>query len=142
MTNPKEVYLVDDAYDYRFLVQGIFARHMPDYQLLLFESGSDLTYHVLRSLERPALILLDRHMPNRDGYQTLQLLKQHPYWHVVPVVMISANASPEDVQQGYRLGANSFLRKPLDYESLRLLMESTCQYWLSLNQPFDSTIVT
>ncbi|MCX6212905.1 response regulator [Spirosoma sp.] len=140
MTNPKEVYLVDDAYDYRYLVQGIFARHLPTYQLRLFDGGNALAQHVLRTMERPALIMLDRHMPHRDGYQTLQIIKQHPYWNIVPVVMLSADASPEDIQKGYRLGVNSFLQKPMDFNSLRSLIESTCHYWLTMNQPFDSNL--
>lgn len=137
MTMTNEVYLVDDAHDYRTLVKTIFARYLPTYKLRLFEGGNALAHHILRSQDRPALIMLDRYMPNRDGYQTLQLLKQHPHWHVVPVVLISADASREDIQEGYRLGANSFLQKPTEFERLRQLMESTCQYWLALNQPFD-----
>lgn len=134
MKKPHLLYVVDDSPDYRMLVEVVFRRFLPDYELRFFESGNELKHHALRTAERPGLILLDRHMPGQDGAQVLQLLKQHPTWQIVPVVMVSNNASQEEKEECYRLGANSFLQKPIGFEPLKDLLTSTCYYWLYLNQ--------
>lgn len=138
MKQTKSVYVVDDGQDYRVLIKAVFTRYLPAYGLRFFESGDDLVHYLFRGLERPGLILLDRHMPGRNGHQTLETLKKHPEWQVVPVAMISSDASPEEIEDCYRSGANSFLRKPIDFESLRRLLASTCQYWLELNLPIHN----
>ncbi|MBC3787500.1 response regulator [Spirosoma utsteinense] len=136
------LYIVDDSPDYRLLVQIVFKRFLPDYTLRFFESGNDLRHHALRTQERPGLILLDRHMPGQDGAQVLQLLKQHPFWQTVPVVMVSSDASEEEMEECYRMGANSFLQKPIGFEPLRQLLVSTCYYWLSLNKQVTISTVS
>lgn len=70
------VYVVDDATDYRFLVQQVFSRFLPQYTVSLFAGGDVLLHHLQTSSERPALILLDLHMPGLSGLQTLTRLKQ------------------------------------------------------------------
>lgn len=107
---------------------------MPAYELRLFAGGNELNHHILVSSQLPSLLLLDRHMPGWDGHQTLHLIKQHPNWQLVPVVMFSADASSEEMERCYRVGANSFLRKPLAFETLKQLLVSTVHYWLELNQ--------
>lgn len=137
MKNAKLVYIVDDSADYRFLVKAVFTRYLPVYQLRFFESGNALLHDVFRGLEQPDLILLDRHMPGRDGHSTLETLKKHPDWQVVPVVMVSSGATVEQIENCYRSGANSFLHKPTEFEHLRHLLQSIGQYWLDLNQRAD-----
>ena len=134
MTTFKSIYVVDDAKDYRVLLQTIFSKYLSQYPLRLFESGDLLTHHLFRGLEQPGLILLDRHMPGRDGRRTLETLKHHPDWQLVPVVMMSSDTYPEEIQACYRCGANSFLRKPVELADLTQLLAATCQYWLELNQ--------
>ena len=135
MTQPNLVYLVDDAADYRFMLRTVFNRFLPAYQLELFESGDALSHHIQSAQERPRLILLDRHMPGLDGYQTLRMLKQHVGWQTVPVAMFSSHASPEESDACYRIGANSCLAKPFGLTPLKELLETTCHYWLEINQP-------
>ncbi len=135
MTQPNRVYLVDDAPDYRSMLRTVFNRFLPAYQLEIFESGDALRQHIQSAQERPRLILLDRHMPGLDGYQILQMLKQHPDWQTVPVAMFSSHTSPEEFDACYRMGANSCLTKPFGLTPLRQLLETTCHYWLAVNQP-------
>lgn len=142
MEKPALLYVVDDSPDYRLLVEVVFKRFLPDYEVRFFESGYALRHHALRTVERPGLILLDRHMPDQDGVQVLQLLKQHPAWQIVPVVMVSSDASHEEKEECYRMGANSFLQKPIGFEQMKQLMASTCHYWLSLNQSVSNPSLT
>lgn len=85
---------------------------------------------------RPSLILLDRHMPELDGHQTLIRLKQHPAYQKIPVVMMSADANQVEIDDCFEAGANSFLLKNNNFDSLKETMSIICQYWLELNQEY------
>jgi len=134
MIKSKLVYVIDDSQDFRTLVQTIFDQHLPTYELGLFDSGRALTKHIRHSEKVPGLILLDRHMPEQDVYQVLQTIKQQSGWQLIPVVMLSSNASRQEMEKCYQLGVNSFLQKPVEFDSLKQLLTVTCHYWLDLNQ--------
>ncbi|RZI60012.1 MAG: response regulator [Pseudomonas sp.] len=134
------IYLVDDATDYRFLVQHLFKHHLPAYLLSAFADGNSFLKALaqLSPLELPSLILLDRHMPHLDGHQILRRLKEQPSYKKIPVVMMSADASGEEINGCYETGVNSFLRKSMDFESMKNQMTIVCQYWLEVNlKPVD-----
>ncbi len=126
--------IVDDAADYRFLLQQVFSRFLPAYPVHFFASGQALLDELPHMAKKPDLILLDRHMPNMDGHQVLVYLKQHPDYQKIPVVMMSADASYVEIDDCYKAGANSFLLKTIDFNLLKQTMSAVCQYWLELNQ--------
>ena len=144
MMTRHDIYIADDSADYRFLLQQVFTRFLPQYTVRFFSSGDDLYTHSLtttetvdqsvRSGSEPKLILLDLNMPGMGGYQTLLLLKQHPQWQHIPVVMMSNTGSVEEVEQCQKGGANSFLNKPSDFLQLKQMIETLCLYWLVLNK--------
>lgn len=127
------VCIVDDAADYRFLVKYLFKHHFPNYSLALFIDGEDFLEKLPQLNSLPSLILLDRHMPNLDGHQTLLRLKEQSAYKKIPVVMMSADASTYEVNDCYEAGTNSFLRKSIHLDSLRQQIELICQYWLETN---------
>lgn len=129
-----QVYLIDDRADYRFLVQQVFSRHLSAYSLSLFSDGRSFLDTLPQVNRLPNLILLDRHMPHLDGHQTLLLLKAHPVYKKIPVVMISDDASVPEIDGCYEGGANSFLRKPIAFDSLKDQMGLICHYWLEHNR--------
>lgn len=128
------VCIVDDTADYRFLVQFLFKRHFPQYSLTLFTDGEDLLAALPELNPLPSLILLDRHMPELDGHQTLLRLKGQLTYKKIPVVMMSADATDAEINDCYEAGANSFLRKSIHLDSLKQQLEVVCQYWLEANQ--------
>lgn len=133
------VYIVDDAADYRFLVQQVFKMFLPQYPLRLFVDGLDLVQSIKETdgsprIELPKLILLDVDMPKLSGTQTLEWLRQQPAWSSIPVVMISNRAEDSFVSACYERGACSFLPKPMSLEQMKQVMTLLCQYWLDLNQ--------
>jgi CheY-like chemotaxis protein len=133
--DPSTVYIVDDGADYRFLVEQIFARFLPQYTVTMFAGGDALLSHLETSLARPALILLDLHMPGLSGQQTLTLLKQNPHWKSIPVVIVTSSSSAQDIQACYEAGANSCLVKPLGLELIRQRLTLICDYWMDTNRP-------
>lgn len=128
------VYIVDDGADYRFLLQQVFKRFLPDHPVRFFSDGDELRQHVLEAGERPRVILLDLDMPVLNGHQTLQFLKQEPVWDRIPVVIMTNSLAGGDIDACYRAGANSFLLKSSGFEQMQQDMTLICQYWLVLNQ--------
>lgn len=82
----------------------------------------------------PQLILLDLKLPKVNGLQVLQRLREHELTRRLPVVVFTSSNEEEDLINSYNLGANSYVRKPVDFEQF---LEATRQlglYWLVLNQ--------
>lgn len=128
MTTTPLVCIVDDAADYRFLVETIFKRFLPDYSLRSFANGPAFLDALPQLSEKPNLVLLDQHMPPLSGYQTLVALKQRSDYQSIPVVMISADASHSEIASFYQAGAATFLPKPTDFSALKEMLLAACQY--------------
>lgn len=134
MANTLSICIVDDAADYRLLLQHMFNHRFPKYSVSFFADGKIFLDHLSGLKQLPNLILLDRHMPTLDGHQTLLRLKKHPRYKLIPVVMMSADASIEEVNNCYEAGVNSFLHKPIDFNHSTQQLDIICQYWLEVNR--------
>ena len=83
----------------------------------------------------PALILLDLNLPKRNGLEVLRVLRTHPDTRLVPVVILTSSLEPSDRLNAYQAGANSYLRKPVDFDEFVHVAQQVGSYWLGLNQP-------
>lgn len=83
----------------------------------------------------PALILLDLNLPKRNGLEVLRELRNHPNTRLVPVVILTSSLEPSDRLNAYQAGANSYLRKPVDFDEFVHVAQQVGSYWLGLNQP-------
>lgn len=127
------IYIVDDDTDYRLLLQLLFKRSFPHYAVRFFSGGEALLEGLAKMHQLPNLILLDRHMPEFDGHQTLEFLKLHITYKRIPVVMMSAHATKKEIEDCYESGVNSFLQKSRDAISLQEALSLICRYWLEFN---------
>ena len=82
----------------------------------------------------PHLVLLDLKLPKLDGLQVLQRLRSEPRTQLLPVVVLTSSDEDRDVIDGYRLGANSYIRKPVDFNQFSEAIRHLGLYWLVLNQ--------
>ncbi|MBE7422902.1 MAG: response regulator [Zoogloeaceae bacterium] len=90
--------------------------------------------HATRSADDlPGAALLDLNLPKVNGLEVLRELRQHPRTRLLPVVILSASSEQRDVRAAALLGANSYVRKPLDYGRLRETVELLGRYWHDLN---------
>ncbi len=89
-------------------------------------------YHDPALAPRPDLILLDLNMPRKDGWETLQEIRQNPNFAGIPVVIMTSSSSKEDVYGSYALGANSFITKPASFDGLVRVMNVLSRYWFEL----------
>ena len=83
----------------------------------------------------PACVLLDVKLPTISGLEVLAWIRQQPNLKRLPVIMFTSSLLPEDINQAYDLGANSYLLKPSDLDALVSLAKTIEHYWLQLNTP-------
>ncbi len=84
------------------------------------------------SSPRPGLILLDLNMPRKDGREALEEIKADPELRQIPVVVLTTSQAEEDIYRTYDLGVNSFITKPVLFESLVELMKTLGKYWFEI----------
>jgi two-component system response regulator len=84
---------------------------------------------------RPKLVLLDLKLPKVDGMQVLKQIKSDPRTKNIPVVILTSSKEERDLVNGYQLGANSYIQKPVDFAQFRQTIKSAGLYWLLINQP-------
>ncbi len=85
--------------------------------------------------EPPQLILLDLKLPKVDGLEVLERIKGDVRTRNIPVVVLTSSREGPDIDQAYRLGANSYIVKPVDFEQFCETVGQLGMYWLLLNQP-------
>ncbi|MCZ7553101.1 MAG: two-component system response regulator [Anaerolineae bacterium UTCFX2] len=83
----------------------------------------------------PLLILLDLKLPKMDGFEVLRVFKDHPEYRNIPVVILSTSTEENDVRSAYQGGANSYLSKPVDFETFVQTVGNIQVYWCQLNIP-------
>jgi CheY-like chemotaxis protein len=84
---------------------------------------------------QPKVILLDLKLPKVDGLEVLEQIRSDPHTQAVPVVILTSSKLERDVMRGYRLGVNSFIQKPVDFDRFRTTIQQLGYYWLVVNQP-------
>ena len=82
----------------------------------------------------PEFVLLDVKLPKMDGLQVLERLREDERTQLLPVILFSSSREHEDVVAGYRLGANSYVAKPANFEKFSEAMQYLGWYWLSFNE--------
>lgn len=93
------------------------------------------TYRSRNPLEKPAVILLDLKLPKVDGLEVLKRLRTDDRTRLYPVVILTSSKEEHDLINGYRLGANSYIRKPVDFNQFVDAVGKLGLYWLVLNEP-------
>jgi two-component system response regulator len=83
----------------------------------------------------PAVVLLDLKLPKVDGLEVLRQMRASERTRRIPVVILTSSKEQEDVIQGYNLGANSYVRKPVDFDQFLEASKQLGLYWLVLNEP-------
>jgi CheY-like chemotaxis protein len=132
--------MAEDDSDDRLLAQDALKEGGHAIELRFVEDGVELIDYLNRknkfsqpgSSPRPGLIILDLNMPRMDGREALKEIKAHPDWRKIPVVVLTTSTAEPDVARVYDLGANSFISKPVAFDSLVGLMKAVVEYWFKV----------
>jgi two-component system response regulator len=85
--------------------------------------------------QRPKVILLDLKLPLVSGIEVLRQVKADPRTSMIPVVALTSSREDRDIDETYRLGVNSYITKPVDFEQFTEAVRTLGMYWVLLNQP-------
>src|SRR5580698_440587 len=141
------LYADDDAED-RMLVKDAWAENRLANELHFVEDGEELMdylrrrgqYTHLANQPLPGMVLLDLNMPRKDGREALQEIKADPRLRSIPVVILTTSKAEEDILRAYDLGVNSFILKPVTFESLVEITRTLSKYWFEVVElPSEAT---
>ncbi|MEG5037880.1 response regulator [Microcoleus vaginatus GB2-A3] len=132
--------IANDDEDTRFLMEEALREVRLAITSEFVENGEQVLDYLYRrgqyfassNWHQPDLILLDLNMPRLDGRETLTSIRSDPHLQHIPVVMLTTSHRRGDILLCYRLGANSFISKPVTFEGLLEVMKTLCEYWFEI----------
>src|SRR6266446_3755781 len=141
------ILLVEDKEDDIILVRRAFERAGIPNPLQVVRDGEEAIeylqgYGKYRNREEyplPSLILLDLKMPGMDGFEVLEWIRGQPGFGSLPVVVLTSSFAVRDINKAYRLGGNSFMVKPMDFENTVELARTVKKYWLVMSKGPDTS---
>ena len=134
MPNSVTILLVEDNPDEATLTERALGG-VPAHVEIARDGEEALDYLLNDANDPPRLVLLDLRLPDTDGLEVLRRIREHEPTSLTPVVILTSSSSPDDVAAGYRYGANSYVRKPVDFDEFAGLIRQIGSYWLVVNQP-------
>jgi len=134
------ILMADDDADDRLLAKDALTECRLANDLHFVENGEELLDYLKRrgkftqlsDSPRPGLILLDLNMPKKDGREALKEIKGDPELRKIPVVVLTTSKADTDIGKIYELGANSFISKPVSFDSLVEVMKVLGRYWFEI----------
>ena len=143
MSPDVEILIVEDnARDLELTMHALDKHHLGN-QVVAVRDGAEAIDFLFASgqyahrvvSEGPHVIFLDMKLPKVDGIEVLRQIKADERTRMIPVVMVTSSAQERDIQESYRLGANSYVVKPIDFDSFVKTIAELGFYWLAVNRP-------
>ncbi len=139
----KIILLVEDNPSDIGLTRRAFEKSRISNDLVIVQDGQEALDYLLGTdpltgqivNEAPALILLDLKLPKVDGLEVLSQIRADERTRRQPVVILTTSSEEEDIARSYDMGANSYIRKPVDFNQFAEAVQHLGLYWLVLNEP-------
>lgn len=142
MLNEKTILLVEDNADDELLTIRALKKNKIANSIVVARDGAEALDFLFRTgpyegidNQLPALVILDLKLPKVDGLEVLKRIKSDELTKLIPVVVLTTSNEEQDILTSYGLGANSFIRKPVDFLKFVEVASNIGAYWLVLNEP-------
>jgi len=140
ISKPITILYADDDPEDRMLIKEAWEENRLANELHFVEDGEELinylrrrgNYQSLQGTPLPGMILLDLNMPKKDGREALREIKADRQLRLIPVVVLTTSKAEEDILRAYDLGVNSFIMKPVTFQSLVDLVLTFSKYWFEV----------
>ncbi len=138
-SNQKTILFADDDPDDFYLFKSAMKKVIDEVEVVWASSGFDVLSCLqdkksFKSNQLPNVIMLDLNMPGLDGKKILHKLKRDKAYLHIPVIIYTTSSSSLDIEECYRLGANSYVIKPGSLQEIVSTMNSVCRYWFETVQ--------
>lgn len=136
-TEPKTILLVEDnADDEQLTLRAMRHSEIPNIIRVARDGAEALDYLYGPNAKLPDLILMDLKLPKVSGLEVLQRIRQEPTTATLPIVVLTSSDEERDILESYSLGANSYIRKPVDFDEFIEAVRQLGIYWLSMNMTY------
>ena len=142
MNKAHQILLVEDNADDELLtIEALKNNHLANDIIVARDGQQALDYlfaegdHSVRDIsQQPQIILLDLNLPKISGLDVLRRIRQHEHTRYIPTIILTSSSMEMDMIESYDLGANSYLCKPIDFDSFSEVIKQIGLYWLILNR--------
>ncbi len=143
MEEKRAILLVEDNPDDVELTLRALKQHYVKNQINVVRDGAEALDYLFATgayadrdtTTMPAVVILDLKLPKVDGLEVLQRMRADERTKLVPVVILTSSKEEKDMVNGYKFGANSYVRKPVDFNQFSDAVRQLGLYWLLLNEP-------
>lgn len=135
----KKILLVEDNRDDILLIERVFnkSKLSEKFDLVVAQDGNQAVSY-LKDLKQkeilPMILLLDLKLPRVDGFDVLQRIRKNEKTQLIPVIVFTSSKEEKDITKAYLLGANSYVRKPIDSEKFISVLQQIISYWGDINE--------
>jgi two-component system, response regulator len=137
---PDIILIEDNPNDAELAIRALQFNHQSLNILSLADGEEALDYFLSRGayvdkpVVFPRLVLLDLKLPKVDGFEILRIIRTLPRNEILPVVILSSSAEEVDINQSYKLGANSYIVKPVAFDLFQKTVNEAGKYWIKFNR--------
>jgi len=135
MTSLRSILLVEDNPDDEVLTLRALRRNNLQNEIMVARSGQEALDVLNQSTVLPCVVLLDLKLPKIPGLEVLRRIRANDRWRSLPVVLLTSSKEERDIAEGYELGANSYVCKPVDFQQFTAAVSQLGLYWAVINEP-------
>ena len=142
MSKGNDIILVEDsASDTEFTIRALRKNNILN-KVIHLQNGEEFLEYIFgtgqyagrNTAELPGIIILDLKMPKISGLEVLKKIKSDERTRIIPVILLTSSKEDNDIIEGYHLGVNSYIVKPVDFVSFEKAIKDIGSYWLSINE--------
>jgi len=123
----------DNPDDERLAIRALHKGKVAN-EILVARNGEEAINMILSADPLPCVVLLDLKLPKIDGLEVLRRIRAEPRTHLLPVVVLTSSSEDRDIVESYSLGANSYVRKPVEFDRFTEAVKQLGLYWALVNE--------